>query len=157
MSALLPSRRAVVVGGGALGLLIGLGACKLPAKGPRLAGTSDSAGAFLHDWIHVGADGAVTIRAGQSEMGQGAFTGIATLVAEELGCRLDQFSVETGPASDAFKNIAVGRDVLSPERAFANGAGHEWDGCGAVTLTAAVSITGSDANAATRTMNALRR
>jgi isoquinoline 1-oxidoreductase subunit beta len=123
MSALQLSRRMVLIGGGALGLLIGVGAWRLTAKGPRVAGTADSAGAFLHDWIHIGSDGVVTIRAGQSEMGQGAFTGIATLVAEELGCRLDQLKVETGPASDAFKNIAIAHDSLSPERGFASGDG----------------------------------
>ncbi len=114
-----PSRRAVLIGAGALGLLVGVGAWRLAAKGPRLAGTLDADGAFLHDWIHVGLDGIVTVRAGQSEMGQGAFTGVATLVAEELGCRLEAMRVETGPASDAFKNIAVGRELLAPNPGFA--------------------------------------
>jgi isoquinoline 1-oxidoreductase subunit beta len=144
MSVLRPSRRTVLIGAGALGLLIGVGAWRLTAKGPRVAGTADDAGAFLHDWIHIGADGVVTIRAGRSEMGQGAFTGIATLVAEELGCRLDQLKVETGPASDAFKNIAIARDSLSPERGLASVDG---TGFGAAFLTfaagaAAPQITG---------------
>jgi isoquinoline 1-oxidoreductase subunit beta len=122
MTRFVPSRRAVLIGGGALGLLIGIGAWRLTAKGPSLAGTVDGDGAFLHDWIHVGRDGLVTLRTGQSEMGQGAFTGVATLIAEELGCRLDQMKVETGPASDVFKNIGVGRDALSPNHGLAAGA-----------------------------------
>jgi isoquinoline 1-oxidoreductase beta subunit len=118
---LIPSRRSVLIGGAGLGLLVGLGVWRLGAKGPRLAGTTDASGAFLHDWIHIGSDGKVTIRSGFSEMGQGVFTGVATLIAEELGCRLDQIEVETGPASDAFKNIAVGRDILVPNRGLAEG------------------------------------
>jgi isoquinoline 1-oxidoreductase subunit beta len=43
------------------------------------------------------------------------------LVAEELGCRLDQMRVETGPASSVFKNIAVGRDALAPNHGLAKG------------------------------------
>lgn len=119
MSVKRPSRRAVLIGVAGLGLLAGVGVWRATAKGPRVAGTTDATGAFLHDWIHIGSDGTVTIRTGFSEMGQGAFTGVATLVAEELGCRLDQIRVETGPASDAFKNIAVGRDILFPNRGLA--------------------------------------
>jgi isoquinoline 1-oxidoreductase beta subunit len=128
MTRFLPSRRSVAIGVGALGLVIGVGAWRLTAKGRSLAGTIDGDGAFLHDWLHVGRDGLVTVRAGQSEMGQGAFTGIATLIAEELGCRLDQMRVETGPASDAFKNIGVGRDILSPNHGLAKGTPEGFEG-----------------------------
>jgi isoquinoline 1-oxidoreductase beta subunit len=116
-----PSRRAVLVGAGALGLLVGVGAWRLAHKRASLAGTRDADGAFLHDWIHVGVDGIVTVRTGLSEMGQGAFTGVATLIAEELGCRLEAMRVETGLASDAFKNIAAGRDILTPSHGLAAG------------------------------------
>jgi isoquinoline 1-oxidoreductase beta subunit len=119
MARLLPSRRSVLIGGGVLGLLIGVGAWRLTAKAPSLAGTTDPDGVFLHDWIHVGRDGLITIRAGQSEMGQGVFTGVATLIAEELGCRLDQMKVETGPASDTFKNIGAGIDFVLQNHGFA--------------------------------------
>ena len=121
MSRFRVSRRALLIGGGALGLLVGVGAWRLTRKRASLAGTVDADGAFLHDWIHVGRDGVVTVRTGLSEMGQGAFTGVATLVAEELGCRLEAMRVETGPASDAFKNIAVGRDILAPNHGLAKG------------------------------------
>ncbi|MGD0723586.1 MAG: molybdopterin cofactor-binding domain-containing protein, partial [Roseiarcus sp.] len=153
---LIPSRRAVLIGGAGLGLLVGLGVWRLAAKGPRLAGSTDEAGAFLHDWIHVGADGVVTIRTGFSEMGQGVFTGVATLVAEELGCRLDQIRVETGPASDAFKNIAVGRDVLAPNRGLAEGepAGFAGATLDFVVEAATQQITGGSSAMADRFVRA---
>lgn len=144
MSRFLPSRRKVLIGGGVLGLLIGVGAWTATRKGPSLAGTADAEGVFLHDWIHVGRDGLVTLRAGQSEMGQGAFTGIATLVAEELGCRLDQMKVETGPASDVFKNIAGGRDGLLPNHGLAKGPPEGFGGAivNFVAEAATMQITG---------------
>jgi isoquinoline 1-oxidoreductase beta subunit len=144
MSRFLPSRRSVLIGVGALGLLVGVGAWRASRKGPTLAGTADADGAFLHDWIHVGRDGIVTIRAGQSEMGQGAFTGVATLVAEELGCRLDQMKVETGPASDAFKNIGIGRDILVANHGLAKGdpAGMTGAAIDFVAEKATMQITG---------------
>ncbi len=116
-----PSRRAVLIGGGALGLLVGVGVWRLGRRPASLAGTMDANGVFLNDWIQIGPDGIVTLRTGLSEMGQGAFTGVATLVAEELGCRVEAMRIETGPASDVFKNIAVGRDVLAPNHGLAKG------------------------------------
>ena len=156
MSALRPSRRTVLIGGGALGLLVGVGVWELVKKGPRVAGTSDATGAFLHEWIHVGTDGAITLRTGQSEMGQGAFAGVATLVAEELSCRLDQLHVETGPASDAFKNIAIGREVIIPERGLASGEGAGF-GANVLNFVAEVAtqqITGGSSTIADRFIRA---
>ena len=151
-----PSRRALLIGGGALGLIVGVGAWRLTAKGSRLAGTTDADGAFLHDWIHVGRDGLVTVRTGLSEMGQGAFTGVATLVAEELGCRLEAMRVETGPASDAFKNIAVGRDILVPNHGFARGESSDLTGA-AIDFVAEVAteqVTGGSSTIVDRFIRA---
>ena len=38
----------------------------------------------INPWLLIGADDTVTIRVAQSEMGQGTFTGLAQLVADEL-------------------------------------------------------------------------
>lgn len=43
-------------------------------------------GPELTAWIVIGADDSVLIRVARSEMGQGSSTGLAMLVAEELGC-----------------------------------------------------------------------
>jgi isoquinoline 1-oxidoreductase beta subunit len=151
-----PSRRSVLVGAGALGLLVGVGAWRLAHKRASLAGTRDAAGAFLHDWIHVGVDGVVTLRAGLSEMGQGAFTGVATLAAEELGCRLEAMRVETGPASEAFKNIAVGRDILAPGHGLAEGESSGLTGAAIdfVAEAATVQVTGGSSTIVDRFVRA---
>uniref|UniRef100_UPI000A85E026 molybdopterin cofactor-binding domain-containing protein n=1 Tax=Herbaspirillum chlorophenolicum TaxID=211589 RepID=UPI000A85E026 len=49
-------------------------------------------------FIRVGADGNVTVVSSYLEMGQGTFTGIATLAAEELDLNLGKVQVVAAPA-----------------------------------------------------------
>jgi isoquinoline 1-oxidoreductase beta subunit len=51
-------------------------------------------------FVRVGADGQVTVIIPQAEMGQGVFTSMPMLVAEELEVGLDQVTVEQAPPSD---------------------------------------------------------
>src|SRR5262249_33926028 len=57
----------------------------LPA-GPRPVWYEDSATPEINAWIVVSPDDTVTIRIGQSELGQGVWTSNAMMVAEELQC-----------------------------------------------------------------------
>ena len=45
-------------------------------------------------WIVIDPDDSVTIRVSKSEMGQGIFTALPMLVAEELGCDWRKVRVE---------------------------------------------------------------
>lgn len=49
-------------------------------------------------FVAIGTDDRVTVRAKHIEFGQGVFTGLATLVAEELDADWDQVAVEAAPA-----------------------------------------------------------
>jgi isoquinoline 1-oxidoreductase subunit beta len=49
-------------------------------------------------FIRIAADGTVTVISSYLEMGQGTFTGIATLAAEELDVRMDNVEVVAAPA-----------------------------------------------------------
>jgi len=51
-------------------------------------------------FVRIGADNSVTVIAKHLEMGQGTYTGLATLVAEELDCAWSQVKVE-GASADA--------------------------------------------------------
>ena len=53
--------------------------------GSSSAGATDGA-PDINCWVAIARDDAVTIRVAHSEMGQGASTGLAMLVAEELEC-----------------------------------------------------------------------
>ncbi|WP_154390420.1 molybdopterin cofactor-binding domain-containing protein, partial [Bordetella pertussis] len=100
------SRRRFVQGAG--GLLLGLSlpplARRAMAAGPQ-AGDGFAANAF----VRIGADGRVTVLAKHLEMGQGAYTGLATLLAEELDADWRQVRVEGAPADSArYGNQALG-------------------------------------------------
>lgn len=77
-------------------------------------------GAFLR----VGQDGMVTVISKHLEMGQGAYTGLATLVAEELGVALSSVRVESAPAdASRYKNVFWGVQGTGGSSSIAN----SWD------------------------------
>jgi isoquinoline 1-oxidoreductase beta subunit len=67
-------------------------------------------GAFVPNaFLRVGADNSVTVIAKHVEMGQGAYNGIATIVAEELDVDWSQVRVESAPAdAKRYANLAFG-------------------------------------------------
>jgi len=83
------------------GLLLGCRASDrtLP-KSPAAAATPDLP-AFAPDaFVRIGTDGRVTLIMPQVEMGQGMYTSMPMLIAEELEVPLDQVHVEHAPPSD---------------------------------------------------------
>ena len=85
------SRRSVLVGAAAAGsgLAIGIEVAGTPrALGQNVPGPNVMAaeGNELSVWVLIQPDDQVVIRIARSEMGQGTLTGLAQLVAEELGC-----------------------------------------------------------------------
>src|SRR5438132_14074046 len=70
------------------------------AAGPGRAGGEVVAKAALEPnaFVRVGADNTVTVIAKHIEMGQGTYTGLPTLVAEELDADWTQIRVEGAPA-----------------------------------------------------------
>ena len=54
-------------------------------------------------FVRVAPDDTVTVLLAHSEMGQGIWTGLAMLVAEELECDWSKVRVEHAPAAPAFR------------------------------------------------------
>ena len=111
--AVLPTRREFLKGAGAAGALaltIGFewaGSTRraLAAPAAPVAGAMFTPNAFLR----IAADNSVTVIAKHVEMGQGAYTGIATVVAEELDADWAQVRVESAPAdAKRYANLAFG-------------------------------------------------
>ena len=111
--AALPTRREFLKGAGtvsALALTIGFewaGSARRALAAPiaPVAGATFIPNAFLR----IGADNSVTVIAKHVEMGQGAYTGIATVVAEELDADWAQVRVESAPAdAKRYANLAFG-------------------------------------------------
>ena len=108
------SRRGFIVGTGATGLTIGiLAAC---SPGADEAGNTEEAAANaepnpeVNAWVHINTDDTVTIRIARSEMGQGTLTGLAQLVAEELGCDWEKVTTEYPTPGENLARDRVWRD-----------------------------------------------
>jgi isoquinoline 1-oxidoreductase subunit beta len=109
-----PQRRKFLKGVGtatALALTIGfewggLTRRALAATPSAAAGPEFVPNAFLR----IGTDDRVTVIAKHVELGQGAYTGIATIVAEELDADWAQIGVESAPAdATRYANLAFGK------------------------------------------------
>lgn len=59
-------------------------------------------------FIRLSDDDTVTVISKNMEMGQGIYTGLATLVAEELDARRDQIQVVAAPIGQAYGNVLMG-------------------------------------------------
>ncbi|MDE2148577.1 MAG: xanthine dehydrogenase family protein molybdopterin-binding subunit [Gammaproteobacteria bacterium] len=94
-------------GGLALGLYLSplLTACGRNAPGDATRAVDFEPDAF----VRVGTDDSVTVIAKHLEMGQGTYTGLATLIAEELDADWPQVKVIGAPADAArYKNLVFG-------------------------------------------------
>jgi isoquinoline 1-oxidoreductase beta subunit len=82
-----------------------------PARRAIATVAAPSAGAPFapNAFLRIGADNSVTVIAKHVEMGQGAYTGIATIVAEELDADWSRVRVESAPAdAKRYANLAFG-------------------------------------------------
>jgi isoquinoline 1-oxidoreductase beta subunit len=66
----------------------------------------------LNGWVRIGEDDRVTIVMSKAEMGQGVFTGLAMMLADELDARWDQIGFETATIDDIYNNQSVAADGL---------------------------------------------
>jgi isoquinoline 1-oxidoreductase beta subunit len=68
------------------------------------SGKTDSEAYGLNPFVRISSDGIVTVLAKHLEMGQGIYTGLATLVAEELDADWNHVRVESAPADETLYN-----------------------------------------------------
>src|SRR5450755_2471514 len=109
-SAVRPTRRGFLKAAGSVttvGLTIGF---EWLGPSRRAAAVAASPAVFAPNaFLRIGADGSVTIISKHVEMGQGAYTGIATVLAEELDADWAQVKVESAPADvKLYANTAFG-------------------------------------------------
>lgn len=98
--------------GAGSGLLLGftLSGCRhLPPEDATIAlgAGEDGETHTLNAWIQVAETGTVTLRMGASEMGQGVFTSLPMLLAEELDVDWQTVRVETAATHKAFRRPNV--------------------------------------------------
>ena len=72
-------------------------------------------------WVRIGSDNKVTILSARSEMGQGVYTAMPTLVAEELEVDLKKIKVEIAPAGEVYINALLGGQLTGGSTSVADG------------------------------------
>jgi isoquinoline 1-oxidoreductase beta subunit len=114
------SRRQFLKGSGAIGLLIGL---NIPTGGMRA--TAAAPAEFVPNaFLRIAPDNTVTVLSKHIEFGQGPYTGIATILADEIDADWTQVRVVSAPADvEKYKNLAFGAQGTGGSTAMAN----SWD------------------------------
>ena len=62
-------------------------------------------------WLKIGGDNSITVLVDRSEMGQGVYTALSQLLAEELEVPFEKIKVVAAPAGDAYINKLLGGQV----------------------------------------------
>ncbi|GLR25678.1 xanthine dehydrogenase family protein molybdopterin-binding subunit [Limnobacter litoralis] len=105
----------------AVQLPMSMAASKLKAGGPGQVGAQVETGSFAPNaFVTIGEDNTVTVICKHLEMGQGVFTGLATLVAEELDADWAQVHAQGAPAAKAYNNLFWGVQGTGGSTAIAN-------------------------------------
>ena len=69
-----------------------------PHEAPAVASSSDN---YMNAFVSIGTDNSVKVIIKHIEFGQGTFTGLATILAEEMDAAWDQIVCESAPSDTA--------------------------------------------------------
>jgi len=114
-----PSRREFLKAGAAVGGGLVLGVA-LPDALLKPA-AAQAAVSMPNAWVKIGRDNSITIISARSEMGQGVYTAMPTLVAEELEVDLAKIKVEIAPAAEPYINSMLGGQITGGSTSVAEG------------------------------------
>lgn len=92
-----------VLAGGGLVLGISLSGCSKPA--------ALGAGGQPVAWLRIAGDNTITVLVDKSEMGQGVYTALTQLLAEELGVALEAIRVDAAPVGAVYTNNLLGAQI----------------------------------------------
>jgi isoquinoline 1-oxidoreductase subunit beta len=150
------SRRAILQSGGlVLAFTLLRGGRALAITSPRqqpvdgAAAAADRQPAFAPNaFIRIDHDGRIRLVVPNVEMGQGIYTGEATLLAEELDVELDQIQVEHAPANEALYASPILKRQVTGDSASTRGAWLVLRRAGAVARAMMVSAAAEKWNVA---------
>jgi isoquinoline 1-oxidoreductase beta subunit len=98
-------------------------AMSVPTLGGRSRLRAAAAGAEMNAWLRIGTDDSITVIVDRSEMGQGVYTALPMLLAEELEIDLPRIKIVAAPVGDAYVNVGNGGQVTGTS----NSVTDAWD------------------------------
>jgi isoquinoline 1-oxidoreductase subunit beta len=104
-------RSLLITGGTAVGLIVGW---QLWPRDHAVTLQAARGEFVFNTFVKIGIDGHVTVAVPQSEMGQGAFTTLAQIVADELGADWRTISVEAARPDTVYANTLLAEDWATP-------------------------------------------
>ena len=80
---------------------------------PATVGEALAAGTLYtpNAWVHIADDNTITLISARSEMGQGVYTSMPMLIAEELNVNLDRIKVAIAPPNAVYVNALLGAQI----------------------------------------------
>jgi isoquinoline 1-oxidoreductase beta subunit len=106
-------RRSLLIGGGAgIGLIVAFAAWPRRPGSPLRGGEGEQ---VFGPYLRIASDGRVTVAVPQAETGQGAWTGLAQVAADELGAAWETVAVEPAPLAPGYANDVVGDTRLTAQ------------------------------------------
>lgn len=101
-------RRTVLIGGGAgIGLVVAFAVWPRHMHSDLAIGRGEEA---FGNFIKIGKNGQITVAVPQTETGQGIWTGLPQIVADELGAAWDSIAVEPAPLAGVYANPLAGEE-----------------------------------------------
>ncbi len=110
------TRRSFLATAGLLGGGLALGLTLSPNR-LKMVGAAQASEGALNTWVRITPDNRVTVVFPHSEMGQGAGTGLAQMLAEELEADWDLVEIEQAPVTEDYTNSDLGRGYIVGEGA----------------------------------------
>ena len=80
---------------------------------PGALSQADAAGTLYtpNAWVHIADNNVITLISARSEMGQGVYTSLPMLIAEELGVDIKKIKVAIAPPNAAYTNTMLGAQI----------------------------------------------
>jgi isoquinoline 1-oxidoreductase beta subunit len=97
--------------GGGLILALTLPGAAGKSNSAAAAAAAPGSGRQLNAWLRIARNNSITIIVDRSEMGQGVYTALPMLLAEELEIEMDAIRIEAAPVGDAYVNPGNGGQV----------------------------------------------
>ncbi len=113
-------KRTVAASGG---LVLALTLPAFAGRPPRAASGGRARDSQLNAWLKIGSDDSITVIVDRSEMGQGVYTALPMLLAEELEIDLARINPVAAPVDDAYINALNGGQITGTS----NSVTDAWD------------------------------